>query len=189
MNFKTLASALALAFAPGVVLADLNYSGVELNFVSVELGDDVIDVDGDGFEIGGSYAMSDQYFLFGEYGDQDLDFGIEGKSYEVGAGFHHEMNRDLDFVASISYVDAEVELGGFSVDDDGFALGAGMRSRVGRSFEVEGGIRYTDLDASGSDTGFVLGGRYYFNDTFAISAGTDLNDNADTFRIGVRAEF
>jgi hypothetical protein len=189
MNFKTLASALLVAFAPGVALADLNYTDVELNFVDVELGDDLIDVDGDGFEIAGSYSFSDQYFLFGEYGDQDLDFGIEGKSYEIGGGFHHELGSDFDFVASISYIDAEVEVAGFSVDDDGFALGAGLRSRIARSFEVEGGIRYLDLDASGSDTGFVIGGRYYFNETFAVSAGTDLNDNADTFRIGVRAEF
>lgn len=187
MKFKTIAGALLLVFGPGAALADMNYSGVELNFVDIDLGD--IDVDGDGFEIFGSYAMSDRYFLFGEYSDQDLGFGIDGRSFEVGAGFNHELKADFDFVATVSYVDAKVRLGNFSVDDDGFALGAGLRSRVGRSFEVEGGIRYIDLDQSGSDTGFVLGGRYYFNQTFAISAGTDLNDNADTFRLGFRAEF
>jgi opacity protein-like surface antigen len=187
MKCKTVAGALLLAFTPGVVLADLNYTGAELNFVSVDLGD--IDVDGDGFELAGSYAMSDRYFLFGEYGDQSLDFGLDGRSFEVGAGFNHQLKADTDFVASVSYIDAELKFGGVSVDDDGFALGAGVRSRIARSFEVEGGIRYIDLDQAGSDTGFVLGGRYYVNDSFAISAGTDLNDNADTFRIGFRAEF
>jgi opacity protein-like surface antigen len=189
MNRKSITAAIILAFAPGVVFAEMNYSGVELSFISIDLGDDLVDVDGDGFELFGSYAMSDKYFLFGEYSDQDLGFGLDGRSIEFGAGLNHELNNDLDFVASASYIDAKVRVGNFSVSDDGLALGAGVRAKVARKFEVEGGVRYIDLDQSGSDTGFVLGGRYYFNDTFALSAGTDLNDNADTFRIGFRAEF
>jgi opacity protein-like surface antigen len=182
-------AALALAFAPGFVFAEMNYNGVELSFIDVDLGDDLVNVDGDGFELFGSYAMSDRYFLFGEYADQGLGAGLDGRSIEFGAGFNHELKSDIDFVASVSYVDAKVRVGNLSVSDDGLALGAGVRAKVAQKFEVDGGIRYIDLDRSGSDTGFVLGGRFYFNDTFALSAGTDLNDNADTFRIGFRAEF
>ena len=187
MNCKTIAGTLLLACAPGAAMAEMNYTGIELNFVTVDLGD--IDIDGDGFELAGAYAMSDRYFLFGQYSDQDLDFGLDGEAFEVGAGFNHALRTDIDFVGTVSYVDSEIALGSLSIDDDGFALGAGVRARVARAFEVEGGIRYLDLDESGSDTGFVVGGRYYLNEMFALSAGTDLSDNNDTFRIGFRAEF
>jgi hypothetical protein len=32
-------------------------------------------------------------------------------------------------------------------------------------------------------------GRYYFKNKLAVSFGTDLNDDADTLRVGFRAEF
>ena len=186
MNCKTVA-ALLLACTPGLGFAQMNYTGVELNFVDVDLGD--VDVNGDGFEVVGSYAFSDRFFVFGEYGDQDFDLGVNGKSFEVGGGYTHGLLDDIDFVGTVSYVDAEVNVGPFSADDNGFALGAGIRSKVARAFEIDAGLRYVDLDESGSDTSLVLGGRWYFRDRLALSAGTDLNDDADAFRLGFRAEF
>lgn len=187
MNGKLAAGALFLALAPGFASAQMSYSGVELNFIDVDVGD--VDVEGDGFEIVGSYEFTDRWFGFGKYGDQDLDFGLDGQAFEAGAGFKHGLLSDVDFVGTVSYVDVEYDLAGFTADDNGLALGAGVRARVARAFEIETGLRFIDLDESGSDTGFMLGGRWYFRDRLAVSAGTDLNDNADTFRLGFRAEF
>jgi long-subunit fatty acid transport protein len=128
-------------------------------------------------------------FLLGEWQDQSLDFGIDGRMIELGAGLTHAFTPDLDFVGTLSYIDAEVEAGGFSADDDGLALGGGIRSRVGTSFEVDAGLKFVDFDESGSDTGFSFGGRYYFTEKMAVSLGADFNDNADTLHLGFRAEF
>jgi hypothetical protein len=46
-----------------------------------------------------------------------------------------------------------------------------------------------DFDESGSDTGLHVGARYYFNDSMALGASLDDNDNADTLRLGFRWEF
>jgi hypothetical protein len=86
-------------------------------------------------------------------------------------------------------VDTEVELGNFSADDNGLAIGGGIRTRISQSFELDAGLKFVDMDDSGSDTGVAVTGRWYFHDSFALSFGADLNDYADTFRIGFRAEF
>ena len=87
--------------------------------------------------VGGSYELNDQIHVFGSWQDQSLDFGIDGRSLELGAGYPHGFSDKLDFVGTLSYVDAEVKLGNQTADDDGLALGGGIRSRVGESVELD----------------------------------------------------
>lgn len=187
MKRTILFSSLLAAMGPGVALAEFTYSNVEVSFIDVEL-DGAANVEGDGFEIAGSYDLSNRLFLFGEWQDQSFDFDIDGRSLELGAGLKHEINPDLDFVGTLSFMDIELDTGFGSAEDDGLALGGGIRSRLGDSFELDAMLRYIDLDQD-SDTGFSLGGRYYFSQNLALSFGTDMHDNADTLRVGFRAEF
>ena len=183
MKRTILFAAIAAAFVPGVVLADMNYTGVEVNYLDLDVGDSV-SVNGDGFEFAGSWELNDQFHLFGSWQDQSLDFGIDGRTLELGGGWNHGFSDTLDFVGTLSYLDADFE----GTSDDGLAIGGGIRSRLGDSFEVEAGLKYVDFD-SDSDTGLQLGARYYFNDSMALGASIDDNDNFDTFRLGFRWEF
>jgi hypothetical protein len=185
---RLLIGSLLLALTPGISLAELHYSNFEVSLIDVEL-DGPGSVDGDGFQIAGAYELNDKFFLLGEWQDQSLDYGIDGTQIELGGGYNHELSPDLDFVGTVSYVDAEVEFAGFSADDDGLALGGGIRSRLGESFEVDAMLNWIDFDEAGSDTGVSATGRYYFNQKMALFFGMDMNDNADTMRIGFRAEF
>jgi len=188
MKRTVLFAAIAAAFVPGVVLADMNYTNLEVNYLDLEVGDGFT-VNGDGFELAGSFELNDQFHLYGSWQDQSLDFGIDGRTMELGAGWSHGFNDKLDFVGTLSYVDAELEAAGNTASDDGLAIGGGIRSRLGESFEIDAGLKYVDFDESGSDTGLSLGARYYFNDSMALGASMDSNDNADTLRLGFRWEF
>jgi hypothetical protein len=188
MKLTAVFGAVLAALAPSALLADMNYTKLEVSMIDTEL-DGPFNVDGDGFEIGGAYELNDKIHVFGQWQDQSLDFGIDGRSLELGAGFSHGFSDKLDFVGTLSYVDAEVKAGNVTADDDGLALGGGIRTRVADSFEVDAGLKYVDFDESGSDTGWSFGGRYYFNDSMALGASADFNDNADTLRIGFRWEF
>lgn len=188
MKRSILVGSLLAALAPAAALAEFTYNNVEVSFVDVEL-DGPANVDGDGFEVSGSFDITDRIHLFGEWQDQSLDFGIDGRQLEFGAGLKHSINPDLDFVGTLSYVDTEVEFGNVTAEDDGLALGGGIRSRLGDSFELDAMLRWVDFDESGSDTGFAITGRYYFTRTLALTFGTDMYDNADTLRLGFRAEF
>jgi hypothetical protein len=189
MKRTALVGAILAALAPSLSFADMNYTNLEVSMVDVELGSGPFDVDGDGFELAGSFEITDKVFLFGEWQEQSLDFSIDGRTLEVGAGLTHGFSDKLDFVGTLSLVDSEIELGGSSADDDGLALGAGVRGRVNDSVELEGGLKYVDYDESGGDTGFTFGGRYYFNQSMALGASADFADNADTLRLGFRWEF
>ena len=182
MNRTVLFGALVAAFVPGVVLADMNYTNFEIDYLDLDADSGV---NGDGFQIGGSWELNDQFHLFGSYQDQSFDGGFDGNTLEVGAGWSHGFTDTLDFVGTLSLIDTEIE----DFSDDGLALGGGIRSRLGESFELEAGLKYVDLDESGSDTGLNVGARYYFNDSMALGASMDSNDNADTLRLGFRWEF
>ena len=185
MKRTALLGAVMAAFVPGLGFAEMNYTNFEVSLLDVEL-DSTVNIDGDGFALAGSYELNDKIFLFGEWQDQSLDFGIDGRSLEAGAGYTHSFSDTLDFVGSLSYVDAELKLGSQTADDDGLSLGGGIRTLIGESFQVDAGLKYVDFDESGSDTGFSVGGRYYFNDSMALGASANFNDNADTLRLGFR---
>ena len=182
MNRTALFGALVAAFVPGVVLADMNYTNFEIDYLDLDADSGV---NGDGFQIGGSYELNDSFHLFGSWQDQSFDGGFDGNTLEVGAGWSHAFTDTLDFVGTLSLLDTEIE----DFSDDGLALGGGIRSRLGESFELEAGLKYVDFDESGSDTGISVGGHYYFNDSMALGASLDSNDNADTLRLGFRWEF
>lgn len=188
MKRTVLLGSVLAAFGPGVVLADMNYTKLDVSILDVEL-DGPFGVDGDGFSLGGSFEVSDRLHIFGEWQDHSLDGGVDGRSIEIGAGVTHDFSDTLDFVGTLSYLDSEVKLGNFTADDDGLALGGGVRSRLADSFEVDAMLKYVDFDEAGGDTGVLVGGRYYFNDSMALGTSAELNDNADTLRIGFRWEF
>jgi hypothetical protein len=188
MKRTALFGAVLAAFGPGLAFADMNYTKFEISMLDVEL-DSPGNVDGDGFALGGSYELNEKIFLLGEWQDQSLDFGIDGRSLEVGAGYTHGFSDKLDFVGTLSYVDAELKSVNFTADDDGLALGGGIRTRIAQSVELDAGLKYVDFDEAGNDTGFSVGGRYYFNDSMALGGTADFNDNADTLRVSFRWEF
>jgi len=182
------AAVLAVAM-PGVSLAEFDYSAIEISFVDVEFDVGPINVDGDGFTIGGTYMIGDEFFIGGEYEDYDFDFGVDGESLSIGGGFVYNLNEDLDFVATLDYVEVEASVGNFSVDDDGIAVGGGIRAALGDDFQVDATLQYVNMDEGDSDTGIELRARYYFNDDIAIFAATDFGNDVETIRIGVRFEF
>lgn len=189
MQRIVLVGAIVAALGPALVRAEMNYSKVEVSYVDTEISQGPFDVDGDGFGLAGSFELNDRIHLFGEWQDQSLDYGIDGEWLEVGGGYTHSYSDNLDFVGTLSFVDSKVELGGLSADDDGLALGGGVRTRLNPSFEVDAMLKYIDFDESGGDTGFTIGGRYYFNPSLAFGASADFYDNTDTLRLGLRWEF
>jgi opacity protein-like surface antigen len=188
MKRLALTASLLLAVAPAAVFAEMSYSNVELKYLDLSLNDSFVNVNGDGFALDGSYELNSKVFLLGEWQDQSYDFGVDGRQYELGAGFHHAINSTLDFVGTLSYLDAKVSAGSFSESDDGFGLGGGIRARLGKDFELDAGLKYVDF-GSGSDTGLHVSGRWYFKKAMALSFGTDSTDNADVWHVGFRAEF
>ncbi len=187
---RTFLGFVTLALLPGFALAeDFDYTYVEVGYISADLDTGGISVDGDGFGINGSFAITDTYHLFAGYSTLGFDFSIDLNQLAVGGGMHFGLSPTIDFVGTLAYLDAEIEvpLLGPTVSEDGFGIGVGVRGALNSSFEWEAGIDYSDVGESG--TSFRLDGRYYFTDTIAAGAGVEFDDDATVYAIGMRVEF
>jgi hypothetical protein len=181
---------LTLTALPCAAFADgFDYTFVEGGLVNSDI--DGVNVDGDGFGLSGSFAIGDNMRIIAGYDDIEYDFGVfgdvDGSIMTLGAGFNTGLTADLDFVADLSYVDAEATSGVASADETGYRIGAGIRGRTSSKLELEAGLIHLNLD--GSDTGIRVGGRYYFSDSFAAGLGLTDIDDSFSWTLGIRAEF
>lgn len=185
---KILSTAALLALASPALADGLSYNYIEAGFAQIDLDDDIVDVDGDGFAFGGSFEVGDQMFVFAEYGSSDFDFGVDLDELAVGLGFHTAMSSNVDFVARIAYVSVEASAFGISADEDGFGASIGMRGKPAERIELEGNLSYVDL-GDGDDTSVNGAAWYEFTDTFAVGLNIGLGDDMTRYGIGARLYF
>lgn len=171
--------------AAHIQASDLSYTHVDISYVRTEIDVGPGDVDGDGIELGGSFALDDQFHLIAGYSNQDFD-SVDVSVLELGGGFHRPINNDIDFVGTLSYLSLDVDTAFGDGDDDGFGIGLGLRGTVQPGFEWEGGIDLVDI--GDFDTSFRIDGRYQLNDTVWVTGGLTLDDDGNGIRIGLRAD-
>ena len=186
-GLAALAAALPLASHADV----MDYSYAELGYIDAELDTDVgdVDVDGDGFALRGSLEVNPNFFVFAGYQDLDFDFNVDASLLEVGAGGHWPLTDKIDIVGKLGIAKAEIDVGPFDADDDGFLLGARVRGVVAPKFELEGGFDYRDLDDAGDDTTIVFEGRYFFIENIAGGLSVSIGDDNTFLGLNVRLTF
>lgn len=165
-----------------------DYNYVEGYYGTIDFDD--LGVDGDGFGIGGSFAVSERFHVFGEYQKADLDFGVDVSQFDLGVGFNTPISDVVDVVARLAYVSAEVDVSGLgSADEDGYGAGVGLRGMVTPQFELNGDITYVDLGSGSGDTSFGAGFLYHFSDAFAAGLSGDWDDDASMYQLTGRMSF
>ena len=175
----------ALAMADG-----LSYDRVQASFEEIDI--DVgggFEVDGDGFSLGGSMAVGDNWYILGEYTTADFDLGVDYDELSLGGGYHHGLSDRTDFIAELTYENAEADSGAVSVDDSGLGLAVGLRSMVNPKLELEGKLSYVDLDDSGDDTSIGFRAWYAVSSSFAVGVGAEFGDDVSGYGIGARWYF
>lgn len=186
---RSIAALTALAFAAPVLADGVSYNYIEGGYQRVEFDDAFGDVDGDGFGLGGSFAVNDSWHIFANYSTADFDFDVELDQLAIGGGFHTPISDAVDFVANFSYVRLDASANGFSADDDGFGLTAGLRGMAADRLELAGFIDYVDLDQSGDDTSIRGEAWYSFTENFALGFTLGSGDDVTSYGIGGRVYF
>lgn len=181
---QLLAPCLMLALPALAAAADEpRYTYAELGYVNTDYDD--IDVDGDGFRIGGSYALHRNVHLVAGYEDVGLDRGFDATAWNAGIGLNFPLRPGLDAVGRARYIDFELDTpGGGDPDEDGYGLEGLVRAMIGPQLELNGGVRYVDIEDD--ETSLVIGGLYEVAKNFAISAELDFGDDVTTLFIGGR---
>jgi len=186
-SVKVVLGGILLAASPLAALAeDMSYSYVDLAYVDTEI--DGVGPSLDGFGLRGSAGFSQNWFAFGEFAAQSAN-GVDLDTYAVGLGGHYRLADNLDLVGRLGWTKVEISSGPFDADDDGYLVDLGLRGRVGDAVELEGGARYTDFSDGGDATSLFFGGRFHFNETWALGAEYQDGDDTSSILAYVRASF
>ena len=170
--------------------SDLSYTYVGLAYQTGE----VLNEDFSGFGVSGSAALNESIFVIGNYNRMTSDdkynvgFGsddIEVTQFDLGLGFHTPVAKNIDFVASLSYADAEIKYFGNKADGNGYLLNAGIRAKPTEMLEFGAAINYADIEDDG-ETGYSLSARYFAAPTLSIGLGYGSADDIDTLSLDVR---
>ena len=159
-------------------LQDLSYSYAELRFVDVDTSG------GDGFKLGGSFALDGPWILLGSITALDFNNNVDGTILELGGGYIWNYNANFDLLATLQLVRTDVDTAFGSGDDTGLAISAGTRGLLTPQFEVRAAVKHVNLD--NSDTFLELAGDYHFTDQVAAGLSVELAGDTDIFTIGAR---
>lgn len=181
--------AASLVLAGSAAAAELDYNYAELRYIDTELDAGPFDVDGDGFEIGGSLELTRSAHIFGNFQTVDFGSGVDVSAFEVGGGYAMPLNPGTDLVARLSYIDGEIDFPGGDADDSGFGFSAGARRMFTSQVEGRAFVNYVDLDESGDEVSFEIAGDFFLNDQVALGASLELGDDVTSWTIGARWYF
>lgn len=208
-------TALIALSGPGFAAEGLSYTYGELSFVTRDI--DVFDEeedfiedfdDGSGFALRGSFAVADNFFIFGGYSDTESDVSFvspnvfpitseeDMKQFHLGAGYNREISDSVDFVGRLAYTDidfGDFELGADTSDlsdlrddsSDGFFVDLGVRSQMLENLEGGIGVRYLDIEDT-DNTSLVANLMFELSENWGINAEIDAGDDLSTFMLGVR---
>lgn len=150
---------------------DISWDYVSAGFARMTLknsGSDNIELDG--YQLNGSYLLSDTLYLHGSYNDVsgDLDLmgdimglELEASELQLGLGLRQTVTNNIDSFFEAGYIRSEARVVGFEKDTlNGFQAAAGFRYRVIHNLELSAALRYSDGSDSESSTVGDVAARY-----------------------------
>ncbi len=179
---------LILAFSASANAEDFDYDFLSLGYGNVDF--DGPGGDGNGFTLGGSYAMTNTYYAFLDYNAASLGQGVDATLWGAGFGYHRGMSDKVDLVAELSYESFKIDNsqpGNF--DDSGLGLSVGFRFAYSEKLELNAGINYVDYSDVGNDTGFEFAALYDVNDKYTVGLGGAWSDNVSMYTLTGRFYF
>jgi len=178
-----LASCMAWLLPAAAPAAELGYTYAEAGYARIDYDDYG---DGNGFMLGGSYALNANFHAVGGYERADLDHGADYSAFNIGLGANVPLRYGLDVVARARFISADVDRPGDD-DETGFSLEGMLRALVGPRLELNGGIAYEDV--FDSNTALKLGAVYEIARNVSVVTGLDVSSDVTRFNLGLRLYF
>lgn len=163
--------------------AELGYTYAEAGYARIDFDDYG---DGNGFMLGGSYALNRNFHAVGGYERADLDHGADYSAFNIGLGVNVPLRYGLDLVARARFISADVDQPGDD-DETGFSIEGLARALVNPRLELNGGLVYEDV--FDSNTTLELGAVYEIARNVSLLAGAGLSSDVTRFNLGLRVYF
>ena len=100
--------ALLLLFSAAASAEDFDYTYLWLGYGSLDL--DNVNADGNGYMLGGSYAVADKIHVFAGYDSAEVDGNVDVSRLSAGVGYNTTISDALDMFARLSYESVEVDI-------------------------------------------------------------------------------
>jgi len=182
--------AILFVFSASVYAEGLDYTYFQGSYGQVTFDNSLVDVDGSGFGISGSYAATESIHFYGEYQTSELDFGVDLDFLEAGIGYHMPISETLDFVGELGLIQVEIGAAGVpSFDENGMTLGVGLRGMVGEALELNGSLDYVDFSDADGETRINVGFQYNFTETFSAGASATVWEDINVIKLSARFNF
>ncbi|MGD8177280.1 outer membrane beta-barrel protein [Marinimicrobium sp. ARAG 43.8] len=184
-----------------MVMAPMAIQAESLSYSYADLGYQTMTGDGsfDGFLVGGSYQINEQFYVAGSY-DELEDEGLSQNVLSVRGGMRFALNDTIDLYGEAGVARAEVEVSYYdewsdqsfnsSASETGVQIEGGGRMRIAEPLEAGAYLRHIKVGDT-SETFLGLQGTYYFSDRFGAHANVSRLFDASEFLLqaGVRLNF
>ncbi|MEO5962793.1 MAG: diffusible signal factor-reguated Ax21 family protein [Thermomonas sp.] len=184
IKFSALALACALPFAASAA------DGISYNYVQGGYTRINSDANADGWAIDGSTAVTPNFHVFGGYNSAKTDNSGLGRikldQWKLGAGYNRAISAKTDFVGTLAYQKAEASLGGYSVNNDGYAAEAGVRAALTPMLEGYAMAGYEDGNESSGDAYGRLGAQVKFTKNWGVATDVKFASGDTQWFIGPR---
>ena len=157
--------------------------------------------DSDGWSVGGSGAIAPNFHIFGGYSGQEIDDdfntlnGVDVDQWNVGIGYNHELNSQVDLLTRVTYQKAEtdgvtingVNFGG--TDADGWNVEAGVRGAFNPYLEGYALAGYEDFESADGEFYGKLGAQVKLNQSWGVNGEVKFVDGYTAWFVGPRFSF
>lgn len=206
---KALLGLALLALSSTAVAAESNgigYNYAQLDLVITEPSDRSLG-HSDGGALTGSYAVTDDFFVFGGYGRSSLQVSNEpraravAKDWSLGAGFNQPIGSRADWVTRVAYVYSDINtstsscgitgcVNGSSSDyiNGGF-VSTGVLGQVTSALSANAYVGYQDCQECDGNFFADFGAVYAFTPVWGVHGGLQISEGGETYSLGVRASF
>ena len=171
---------LAAMLTSSAMASEFSYTNLDLGYSwgkAELLGENDLDLDLEGFFVGGRYEITNNFFVYGNYEDASVendfdsilgDFDVDTWRAEIGVGGYAGLGGCVDVYYSVGYKYTELELGDLGGDDQNVGnidLNVGLRWAPATWVEINPYLEYSigvddDDDIEAVDT-FTAGLNVY----------------------------
>lgn len=174
-------AALALASGNAVAADGISYNYVQGGYVAT----DIDGGDADGWGLAGSAALTDNFHLFADFSQQDIeDSSTDFDQWRLGVGYNRPVSQRVDLLARVAY--EKLDAGSGFDNLDGYSVETGVRGAMTPMLEGYALAGYEDGNDYDGDFYGRVGATVKFNQTWGVDANVKLADGDTQWFVGPR---
>ena len=140
--------------------------------------------DADGWGLKGSAALTPNFHVFADYGNQDIkNSSASFDQWRVGVGYNRQVSQHMDLLTRVAYEKFDA---GNGLDADGYSVEAGVRGAMTPMLEGYALAGYEDGDDYEGDFYGRLGAQVKFNQNWGINGDVKFVSGDTQWFVGPR---